>query len=111
MAPDEPLALRFRLRRPMSACDVIVSIDLGMLTATPLSLPAPPSGAVPRGVRKGEADKGWAGGGWSTCSLSVVNQLRGRRCMGGPCAAADAPCQNGPRVAFLALGRAMLTLC
>ena len=40
-APDEPLASRFRLHRPTSARDVTVSIDLGMLTATPLSLLTP----------------------------------------------------------------------
>ena len=38
-----------------------------------------PSGGVCRGVCKGKADQGWAGGGWSTRSLSVVNRLRGRR--------------------------------
>ena len=92
MAPDEPLASRFPSHRPMSACDVTVSIDLGMLTATPLSLLTPLRRRLQGGSQGGSGQRvGWG-------RLVYAQPVRCESAAGSSCSRALSECTTTSNV-------------
>jgi len=92
MAPDEPLASRFRLHRPTSACDATVSIDLGMLSATPLPLPTP----LRRRLQGGSQGESGPRLGWGR--LVYAQPVRCESAAGSSCSRALSECTTTSNV-------------